>query len=267
MIGPPPTGVYAVRSWRRGLAVSGFTLVELLVVVGIIALLASLLLPSLSAAQQRARAVNCIGNLRQLGIGFRMYVEDAGSFPLATSGDGLGNWQRALRPITGEKVFYCPQRVKATDEFRQIFPTSEAEIAPHYGYNFIGSTERNPLPLNPGLGGDYAWNGASGQYVPAPEKRVRVPSQMIAFGDSAAFIRPGLATSASVTTSDPLYIAFPFVFPTWGYAGVGDWHGGKAALLFCDGHTESKKQSVWMQAAPQSRCLWNNDNLPHPETW
>ncbi len=54
----------------------GFTLIELLVVIGIIALLAALLLPALSAAKARAKNVGCINNLRQLSLAWKMYADD-----------------------------------------------------------------------------------------------------------------------------------------------------------------------------------------------
>ncbi len=55
---------------------TAFTLVELLVVLAIIAVLASLLLPALGRAQASARGIACTGNLRQLGIAVRAYAED-----------------------------------------------------------------------------------------------------------------------------------------------------------------------------------------------
>lgn len=55
----------------------GFTLIEILVVISIIALLAAILFPVFSQARERARRVSCLSNMRQLGIGLAMYAQDS----------------------------------------------------------------------------------------------------------------------------------------------------------------------------------------------
>lgn len=81
-----------------------FSLVELLVVIGIIGLLASLLLPSLAGAKSKALQAKCASNLRQVGIGLQMYADDhQGWMPLTTHSDTDTDhsWIFTLRPYLG----------------------------------------------------------------------------------------------------------------------------------------------------------------------
>ncbi len=95
---------------------AAFTLVELLVVIAIIALLMSILMPTLNRAKKQARSAACQMNLKQWGLIWMLYTEDnEGFFPEAGSlGWARGTWIIALRPQwdTRTDILLCPMATK-----------------------------------------------------------------------------------------------------------------------------------------------------------
>ena len=89
----------------------GFSLIELLVVIAIISLLVSILLPLLSRAKELARRVVCSTNMRQVGIGFTMYISDwQGWFPVIRDASHQYYWSDKIHDpyVNDAKVFHCP---------------------------------------------------------------------------------------------------------------------------------------------------------------
>lgn len=108
-----------MKHWKSN--EKGFTLIEILVVIAIIAILAAILFPVFSRARENARRASCQSNLKQLGLGVMMYVQDYdGRFPLyrylddpgaTCSGAGCTYeyWCQTIDPyIRNKQVWVCP---------------------------------------------------------------------------------------------------------------------------------------------------------------
>lgn len=163
----------------------GFTLVELLVVIAVIAILASLLLPALSRSTQMARRVACISNLRQVGVALTLYADDhdeeipygpkapaftspASFYPSTgapTSLISLRDGQHAALGLLldsylsrNRDVLFCPGTDQGLNDLSELAKAGQSQAQGSYYYRHAGHTrlfdpaDSSLIPKAPKLG-------------------------------------------------------------------------------------------------------------------
>jgi prepilin-type N-terminal cleavage/methylation domain-containing protein/prepilin-type processing-associated H-X9-DG protein len=218
---------------KRPAAGTGFTLIELLVVTAVIAILASLLLPALTATKAAAKRAQCVDNLRQLGLAAQMYWDDHNDLTFrylagATNGGRL-YWFGWLKPgAEGEREFDLTQGA-----LHPYLQGSGVEICPSLDY---GSTFYKYKARGAAYG--YGYNLHLGQNS-IPLGRVTRPSDTVLLADAAQVND----FQAPASPERPLLEEFYYVDADegGGYPNAHFRHQGQANAVFCDGHVDRER--------------------------
>ncbi len=192
-----------------------FTLVELLVVIAIIAILAGILLPVLSSSREKAKSSNCKSNLKQLGMGLKMYTNaNSGMFPMCKFSGTKMNWYNTFyRYIKTPKVYACPSQASAAQALTNAFETGAAATPVNYIPNQLvfGSLQTAGVP----------------NYV--AERRIKDPSGTVALVD----FNPELTNTGRVVDGFGTANIDP---KTATELRVGYVHQKRINILWVDGH-------------------------------
>jgi prepilin-type N-terminal cleavage/methylation domain-containing protein/prepilin-type processing-associated H-X9-DG protein len=268
---------------------TAFTLIELLVVVAIVAILAAMLLPSLSRSKAQAQSVVCKNHLHEMGIAVEMYADDAKAYPYYVEyAPTLVHWPNELLPYYklgwDSLSYHCPS-YNGIITFTTTSSTGTFLFG-SYGYNEAGTVA---------VGDEYAANptntfrlglgvGEGGMYGgPAPQSHSAVvaPSEMFAIMDSAlkSFDQETVKGLADVRTTgfliagpgfSGLDVATPRDYVTPYYQGqptpIPLQHGKALNVLSCDGHVAAVPAAD-LSNLPKTARNWNVDCKPHEETW
>ncbi len=238
---------------RRNL---GFTLIELLVVISIIALLMAILMPALSKAREQARTIGCRSNLKQYGMGLRMYLdENQYKFP------------DAWKWLKSKSSNYVQKGEEPDGVFWPYLKTLDVHLCPRFDAWAKSTDWQNTAVsyvMNSYVGaGGQIWSSWLGSDVKGVSKESEVynPSRVIVFTEENPWTIEG-------------YSAYPFNdthftvgnrrrlidnYATF-HNAPGDRDQGGANLVFVDGHVDLLRRVEDLDEG--FRLAWPKKDLP-----
>lgn len=257
----------------------GFTLVELLVVISIIALLLAMLMPALQRARESAKTIVCRQNTKQMGVASALYSNDYGdaivssdaayNYPAGSPPSQLHDymWYDTLMPYIGTKaaaygtalkwkkgnvqVFKCPSQTDA-------FALQNGGIL--YGMDPINCTQFYDPGTSPPPNFKYSWpvNIVKRSSVKQPAIRMHIADSMDQTAKQvSAALKAKYMLRIPVPPNGPITVVLYTRMLGWAIdAPVSDRHKGGSNVLFIDGHTE------WMSFGDITPLLTDKSNNP-----
>ena len=238
---------------------SGFTLIELLVVIAIIAILAAMLLPTLSRSKEQAQGIKCLSNLRQLTLAWAMYNTDNREYFVVNGNNGDSPGGTAAAPNRGVNPQWCPNDMSQGAEVagEQIsLPWLQAGLIYPYvgspgpyrcpadnstynngtvyplgggGTNRLRSMSMNAW-INPSANADASYQAGKGYRVYVKTSDLSVP------GPAGLWL---LLDENPYSINDGYFLDFPS--DTGWVDCPAAYHNNACGISFCDGHAQIKK--------------------------